>query len=222
MTALPKFLLIALLAWSAAAGATTEIRAAVETGATTAVADGKARLTAFLDGLHTLQAEFEQAVLDTENNTTGLFRGVFRLSRPGKFRWDYEVPYEQSIIADGRDLWIVDPELRQITQQWQRSALKGTPALLLAEDVEVESQFEVVELGERQGLEWLELTPRDPDAQFVQVLLAFEGNALQRMEMADKFGQISRFRFYELVRNPKLDPKVFNFEKPPGYDMFTH
>lgn len=200
-----KFLLAGLLAWSAAA-----------------VADGKAQLDAFLDGLQTLEAGFEQAVVDTENNSSGAFHGVFRLSRPGRFRWDYVEPYEQSIIADGRDLWIVDGDLKQITQQRQRSALKGTPALLLAEDVALESEFEVLEAGERGGMEWLELIPRDADSQFVRVLLAFRDDALQRMEMADKFGQVSRFRFYDMVRNPQLDGDLFVFEKPPGYDMFTH
>ena len=55
-------------------------------------ANGKARLDAFLDGLTTLEARFEQSVLDTENNKTGLFRGVFMLQRPGRFRWNYDPP----------------------------------------------------------------------------------------------------------------------------------
>jgi outer membrane lipoprotein carrier protein len=54
----------------------------------------------------------------------------------------------------------------------------------------------------------------------VRVLLAFEGSQLQRMEMADKFGQISRFRFFDVIRNPQLDPKLFKFERPQGFDLF--
>ena len=186
-----------------------------------AAADGKARLEAFLDGLHTLEAGFEQSVLDTENDRTGQYHGVFMLSRPGKFRWNYVSPYTQSILADGKDVWIFDDDLKQITQQTQGSALKGTPALLLAEDVDLDTEFEVVDIGERQGLAWLELLPRDQEnSQFVRILLAFDGNQLQRMEMVDKFGQISRFRFFDVVRNPKLDPKLFKFERPQGFDLF--
>ena len=184
-------------------------------------ANGKARLDAFLDGLTTLEARFEQSVLDTENNKTGLFRGVFMLQRPGRFRWNYDAPYEQSIIADGRDLWIVDADLEQVTQQRQKSALKGTPAALLAENLDIDSEFELVDIGTRQEMEWLELIPRGEDSQFVSILLAFDGNQLMRMEMADKFGQITRFQFFDIVRNAELDPALFKFERPPAYELYA-
>ena len=187
-------------------------------GATTA----RERLDAFLDGLHTFKAAFEQSVLDTENSRAGLYHGVFFLQRPGKFRWDYVSPYEQAVIADGRTVWVVDKDLEQITQRSQRAALKGTPAQLLADTGDLERQFEIVEIGTRQGLQWLELIPRDPDSQFVRILLAFEGDHLRRMEMDDKFGQITRFRFSGEERNPKLPPGLFHFEPPEGYDLFTH
>jgi outer membrane lipoprotein carrier protein len=183
---------------------------------------GAQRLSDFLSGLKTLEARFEQSVLDTENNRTGLFHGVFLLKRPGRFRWDYVSPYTQTILADGKDIWIADDDLEQITQQRQESALRGTPALLLAEDVDIDSEFEVVDLGERQGLDWLELVPKDPESQFVRILLAFDGELLARMEMSDKFGQISRFRFFQIQRNPELDDDAFVFVPPPGYDLFEH
>ncbi len=183
---------------------------------------GVQRLSDFLAELGTLEARFEQSVLDTENNRTGLFHGVFLLKRPGRFRWDYVSPYTQTILADGKDIWIADDDLEQITQQRQASALRGTPALLLTEDVDIEAEFEVVDLGERQGLDWLELVPRDPESQFVRILLAFDDKQLVRMEMSDKFGQISRFRFFEMQRNPELDDDAFVFNPPPGYDLFEH
>lgn len=197
-------LVIALCCWASALGAS-----------------GKQRLDDFLSGLKTLEAAFTQAVLDTENNRTGEYRGIFRLSRPGRFRWDYALPYEQSIIADGKDVWIVDSDLEQITQRNQKAALKGTPAALLAEEVDLEAEFQVVDLGERVSLEWLELLPRDEDSEFVRILLAFHGNELRRMEMADKFGQVTRFRFFDVLRNPELDPAVFHFVRPPAYDLYT-
>jgi outer membrane lipoprotein carrier protein len=191
-------------------------------GSLASAGTGAQRLSDFLTGLDTLEARFEQSVLDTENNRTGLFHGVFLLKRPGRFRWDYVSPYTQTILADGKEIWIADDDLEQITRQRQASALRGTPALLLTEDLDIESQFEVVDLGERQGMTWLELVPRDPESQFVRILLAFEAEQLVRMEMADKFGQISRFRFFQIRRNPELDDAAFVFVPPPGYDMFQH
>lgn len=69
------------------------------------------------------------------------------------------------------------------------------------------------------GMGWLKLIPKKEDSQFEQILLAFEGDKLARMEMADRFGQVSRFDFFNLQRNPPLDDSLFRFVPPPGYDI---
>ncbi len=180
---------------------------------------GREALDQFLDGLSTLEAKFEQSVLDTENARTGLMHGLFMLSRPGKFRWDYVSPRKQLILADGRDVWIVDEELKQVTRHYQRWVLKGTPAAFLAMDESVDKDFEIIEIGERLGMQWLELIPRDPDSDLNRVLLAFVGKELRHMELNDKFGQISRFRFFDVQRNVAIDPELFVYEGKDDWDV---
>lgn len=180
---------------------------------------GREALDDFLDGLVTLQAKFEQSFLDTENATTGLMHGLFLLERPGKFRWDYVSPRKQVILADGRDVWLIEEELKQVTRHYQKWALKGTPAAFLALDQSVDSDFEVVEIGERLGMHWLELIPRDPESDFNRVLLAFVGNELRHMELNDKFGQISRFRFFEVQRNLPIDSQLFVYQGQDDWDV---
>ena len=180
---------------------------------------GRQALDDFLDGLSTLQAKFEQSVLDTENATTGQMHGLFLLQRPGKFRWDYVVPRQQIILADGRDVWIIEEDLKQVTRHYQKWALKGTPAAFLAMDAAVEDDFEIVEIGERMGMQWLELIPRDQESDFNRVLLAFADKQLRRMELNDKFGQISRFSFYDMQRNVPIDSRLFVFEGQDDWDV---
>lgn len=180
------------------------------------------RLNDFLDGLETLEAKFEQTVLDTETSQTGLYQGIFMLNRPKKFRWDYVVPYEQAVIADGRHVWVVDKDLEQISKQHQPTALKGTPAKVLMEGIGVEDEYEVIDLGERVGFGWLELLPKDQDNPFIRILLAFDETSLRRMEMTDQFGKITRFRFFEVKRNPGFDPEIFEVKPPEGFDFFEH
>jgi len=180
---------------------------------------GRQALDAFLDDLSTLQAKFEQSVLDTENATTGQMHGLFLLDRPGRFRWDYVVPQKQIILADGRDVWVIEEDLKQVTRHYQKWALKGTPAAFLAMDAEVEDDFEIIEIGERMGLQWLELIPRDPESDLNRVLLAFEDSQLRKMELNDKFGQISRFRFFDMQRNVPIDPQLFVYEGQDDWDV---
>ena len=78
------------------------------------------------------------------------------------------------------------------------------------------------ELGERQGMSWLELIPRDEESQFLEITLAFQGDLLARLEMTDKFGQITRFTFSEQAKNTVLAPELFEFVPPDGYDVFSH
>ena len=180
---------------------------------------GREALDAFLDNLTTLQATFEQSVLDTENSTTGQMHGLFLLNRPGKFRWDYVSPRKQVILADGRDVWIIEEELKQVTRHLQRWALKGTPAAFLAMEESVETDFEVVEIGERLGMQWLELIPKDAESDLNRVLLAFSGPDLKHMELNDKFGQISRFSFFDVQRNVPIDPELFVYEGKDDWDV---
>ena len=187
-----------------------------------ASAGGKERLQAFLGGIESFQARFEQTVFDASQGQARRLQGVFYLQRPGKFRWDYTEPKGQLVLADGSTVWLVEDDLKQAYHKPQSMALRGTPALLLAEQLQLEDHFEVVELGDSQGMEWVELIPRDPESQFVRVLLAFAGNELRRMELADKFGQVTRFSFSEIKRNLRLDPKLFRYTPPPGTQLFEH
>jgi outer membrane lipoprotein carrier protein len=187
-----------------------------------ASASGKDRLRDFLNGVESLQARFEQSVFDTSQGQTRRLEGVFYLQRPGKFRWDYTEPKGQIVLADGRTVWLVEEDLKQAYQKPQSDALRGTPALLLTEQLKLDDHFEIADLGPSQDLEWVELVPRDSESQFTRILLAFKGNELRRMELADKFAQVTRFSFSDIKRNPRLDPTLFVYTPPRGTQLFEH
>ena len=187
-----------------------------------ASAGGKDRLQAFLSGVESLQARFDQSVFDTSQGQTRQLEGVFYLQRPGKFRWDYTEPKGQIVLADGKTVWLVEEDLKQAYQKPQSDALRGTPALLLTEQLKLEDHFQIADLGPSQDLEWVELVPRDPESQFTRILLAFKDNELRRMELADKFAQVTRFGFSDIKRNPRLDPKLFVYTPPRGTQLFEH
>jgi outer membrane lipoprotein carrier protein len=185
---------------------------------------GKAResLDHFLNDVKSLQAQFRQSVVDTENNRTGDYEGVFYLQRPDRFRWEYVAPFKQQIIGGERLVWVVEVDLEQAVVYSRRVALKGTPAALLTTNRPVEEEFEVIEIGERQEMLWLELLPRDPESDLTRLLLAFRDNQLLRMDMVDSFGQISRFQFYNLQLNPVLDAGLFEYVPPPETDIYNY
>ena len=112
-----------------------------------------------------------------------------------------------------------DKELDQVSHRSQKAALEGTPAQLLSTTGPLDQHFEIKDLGVQDGLNWVELLPRDKDSQFHSVRLALADNQLLRMEMADNFGQTTRFLFSHMQRNPALDDKLFEFTPPPAVDL---
>ena len=184
-------------------------------------ASGSEQLQQFLSRIRTLDAGFEQSVLNPEHTQALRSQGRFYLERPDKFRWDYSEPDNQQIVADGRQVWLYDPELKQVSVQSQESALRGTPALLLISGDALENSFEVIDLGQRQNMVWVELIPKDDESQFVRILLAFVKGDLHRMEMADKFGQVTRFQFHDIHRNPTFESTFFQFVTPRDVDIFN-
>jgi outer membrane lipoprotein carrier protein len=182
----------------------------------------KQRLQDFLDHNRSLQAEFNQTIMSDKGQQAYSASGVLYIQRPGQFRWEYQQPYKQKIIASGKQVWVYDEDLEQITTSPQGMAIKGTPALLLSSDDPVDKHFEVFNIGADQGLEWAELIPRDEDSQFMRIVVGFNGKELERLEMEDKFGQVTTFQFSQISHNPKLEKKLFSFENPGRYEMFHH
>jgi outer membrane lipoprotein carrier protein len=187
--------------------------------ATAHAVDGKALLKQFLQGLTTLEADFQQTLEQPDQGGVLFSSGTFYLKRPGRLRWEYDPPNDQLIVADGKRIWLYDKELEQVSHRSQQAALKGTPAQLLSTIGPLEEHFEIKDLGVHAGLNWVELLPKDKDSQFRSVRLALNDKQLLRMEMADTFGQTTRFEFTHMQRNPQLDDKLFDFTPPPAVDL---
>src|SRR5712692_4270869 len=161
------------------------------------------RYKAFLNGTQSARAQFEQKVYDRGGKLVQESRGNFVFQRPGRFRWVYYKPTDQVIVGDGQRVWIYDRQLNQVTVRKLTAALGSTPAALLAGSSGIEKAFELSDAGERDGLEWMDAKPREPEAGFERVRMGFDKEGLQAMELADNFGQTTVLRFSKLVRNPQ-------------------
>ncbi len=182
-------------------------------------ADGQQRMDQFLSGLKTMRADFAQVVVDPDGTVVEETSGELLISRPDRFRLQYTAPYEQLYVADGERVWMYDKDLEQVTVKQQGEALGSTPALLLSSTEPLTRNFEVTELGEREGTTWLELKPRRQDASFESVQLGFRDGALNTMAMVDGFGQRTRLEFRHIERNPRLEANAFRFTPPKGVDV---
>lgn len=186
----------------------------------TAQAGAIEKLKTFIGATHSAQANFTQEVLDQNGKRIQSAAGVMQFQRPGKFRWTYQKPYEQIIVGDGAKFWLYDKDLNQVTVKKLDAALGSSPAALLAGNNEIERGFVLKEIGNRDGLEWLQATPKGQDSSFSAVLMGFDaGSGLAVMELNDAFGHKTVLRFSAMQRNPKLPAQQFQFTPPAGADL---
>ncbi len=182
--------------------------------------DAVARVDAYLATLKTLSADFEQVVRDDKGQITQRAEGHLTLSRPNRFRWDYRKPYLQTIVADGRKLWLYDSDLQQVTVRPLEQGLGSTPAMLLSGTGKAADAFVAGEVVQRGDITWCTLKPKQSGSDFERVALAFDAKGgLVAMELADKLGQVTSLAFLNISRNGRVDAGAFKFTPPKGADV---
>jgi outer membrane lipoprotein carrier protein len=184
--------------------------------------DARQQLDRFFNEVSGFEARFEQLVITEQDEVLQASEGKVQLQRPGRFRWDYETPYRQLIVADGQFLWTYDEDLAQATAQPMERVLAGAPIMLLSEPRPLDEDFHVEVVGERAGLNWVELRPKDVETDFTRVLIGMEGRIIGMMVLYDQFGQQTRIRFSDMRLNPGFPAATFRFEAPPGVDVIRN
>ena len=124
------------------------------------------RLKSFLAKATTLQANFTQVQVDEKGNLGKRSTGVFYLQRPGKFRWNYQKPYDQQIVSGAGKVWFYDKDLEQVTAKKLTQAIGSTPALLLTGDVPLEKNFTIENQSDEEGIAILKLIPKSEESGF--------------------------------------------------------
>ncbi|MEP6609462.1 MAG: outer membrane lipoprotein chaperone LolA [Burkholderiaceae bacterium] len=178
------------------------------------------QLRSFLTQTQSARGDFAQGVTPRAGaKPPPAATGQFIFQRPGKFRWVYEKPYQQLIVADGQRLVMFDKDLNQATVKKLQSSLPSSPASILFGSNDFEREFEIADGGARDGLEWIIAKPRAKDTTFERIEIGFREGLPAAMLLADSFGQMTQLTFSKVERNPKLDADVFRFTPPKGADV---
>ena len=145
--------------------------------------------------------------------------GTMWISRPGKFRWNYDAPLKQQIIADGKKLYVYDIELQQVVIRKLRGGLGHTPAILLAGKGRLKQNFKIVKLENSGNIEWIKLIPRRKDGGYKDIRIGFEKGRIRSLLMVDGFGRRTRITLYKTKENQPIKSSLFKFTPPPKVDV---
>lgn len=187
---------------------------------------GLESLENFVKTVKTGKADFTQVVTPPAREGQAVrvktSSGTFEFSRPGRFKFVYKKPFEQSIVADGQTLWLYDVDLNQVTARKQAQVLGSTPAALISTAADLralQADFVLTASPDKDGLTWVTATPKSKDNQVQTVRIGFRDGTLAALDILDSFGQNSRMSFVAFQANPVLDASSFQFTPPAGADV---
>jgi outer membrane lipoprotein carrier protein len=152
--------------------------------------------------------------------------GTFWMKKPGLMRWEYREPETKLFVADGRDTYLYNPQDRQVmVRRFNASELHSTPLQFLLGRGDILKSFYVSRETESaariQGTVLLRLVPREPDPNYAYFDLECDQNTfdLRRILVRERTGNTSEFLLTNLVTNPKIEDKKFEFKTPKGAEV---
>ena len=153
-------------------------------------------------------------------------QGHFVFQRPGRFIWDTQKPYEQKLIADGKQLILWDKDLNQATIRPAGQALAATPAAILFGETSLDQHFDLVEGEERLGMKWVALTPKkDPntknknDLPYTKISIGMVNGLPKALELIDGLGSVVLVTLDKIQLNVNLPANRFTFTPPAGAEV---
>ena len=153
-------------------------------------------------------------------------QGRFVFQRPGRFIWDTQKPYEQKLIADGKQLILWDKDLNQATFRPAGQALAATPAAILFGETSLDQHFDLVEGEDRLGMKWVALVPKkNPNAKngndlpYTKISVGMVNGLPKALELIDGLGSVVLVTLDKIQLNVNLPANRFTFVPPAGAEV---
>ena len=153
-------------------------------------------------------------------------QGHFVFQRPGKFIWDTQKPFEQKLIADGKQLILWDKDLNQATFRPAGQALASTPAAILFGETSLDQHFDLIDGEDRLGMKWVSLVPKkDPNAKskndlpYTKIAIGMANGLPKALELIDGMGSVVLVTLDKIQLNVNLPANRFTFTPPAGAEV---
>jgi outer membrane lipoprotein carrier protein len=176
-------------------------------------------LRAYTKELKSLQGDFTQVSLDGQAKPGKTLSGKFSLAQGGKFRFDYQKPYQQVLVSDGVTFSTYDADLAQMTIRKLDDSLAATPLSVLSGQASIDALFTLKLLPTEDGIAWIAASAKQADAAVSDLRFGLAGAELRALSWIDNLGKRTVMTFSGLKRNSAIEAARFAFVPPAGTDV---
>jgi len=183
------------------------------------------RVQQFYAGIKQVTASFRQAVTNDTFSTTKTSDGTVWIMKPGKMRWDYlekkdaEVKVKKSFISNGKYLYVVEHDNKQVVKKSLEKDLMPVAVSFLYGKGNLKAEF-TPELdtsgkyGEKDDLV-LKLAPKQPSAQYKNLYLVVSraDYHVSQSIIIDSSNNVNHFRFYRPDFQTQVKDSYFEFDE---------
>lgn len=181
--------------------------------------DARQRLNTFFTSVSSIKGNFTQQVFSKKGKVIQNSTGDISMLRPGKFRWVYKTPDPQTIVSNGKNIWVYDEDLEQVTIKPMSQALSSAPIAILTQKQKPDAQFKVQAMPNKAaGLDWFKLTPHRKSKDFKYFEVGMDQNGMRQMIMHDHLGQKTVLKLNARTNVP-ISGSTFFFKIPEGVDV---
>ena len=177
------------------------------------------QLTSVFKHINTLSGQFVQTVFDADNQPIATSKGSFAVQRPDKFNWSVTTPLRQITVADGKTVWLYQPDLKQVTKTAMTQKIGQTPlAILSGSTTALQNNFTI----SRRATGEYQLTAKRGEASFKKIVLRLKANVPSQMTLYDSLGQRTVLQFFKVRVNQAFKQKhPFELNLPKGVDVVS-
>ena len=163
------------------------------------------RIAAYLNGIHTMSARFQQVA-----NNGGVSSGRLWVSRPGRMRFEYEQPATLALLADAGYVYQWDKELKQTA----KVELRSTPAWFILRDP-ITFGGDVIVTRYEQGPGTIRVTVVEaarPDLGSLSLVFTENPLSLRQWTVVDQQGRHTTVSLSDVQIGVALDPRLFQYQ----------
>ncbi len=177
--------------------------------------------------INNLNSRFTQETRIKDLEEKVLSSGKVWFKKPGMMKWQYEEPWKDTIVSDGKKVWYFDSQEKQVTETELQSvwadSLGSYTVISILEDLD--RLFDVrVGAGssDEQGNILLDLKQKNQE-QSKQVTIAVDPKTymLRKIIIGDIFGNTTIIELGTAEINLNIPDSFFTFRKPEGTGTVT-